>query len=75
MSNLLNLQKIGWFCILLFKKDIYVELHDSSTYKFLDFSSSILFLIIIAVTTTHVSLKHVLAHDPRARTARTLKVE
>lgn len=50
-------------------------MHDSSTYKFLDFSSPILFLIITAVTPTHVSLKHVLAHDPRARTARALKVE
>lgn len=57
-----------------FIKKKYIELHDSSAYKFLDLSSPILFLI-ITVTPTHVRLKHVRARGPRARTARALKVE
>lgn len=56
----------------IFKK--YFKLHDSSANKFLDLSSPVLFLIIIT-TPTHVSLEHVLARDPRACTARALKVE
>jgi len=38
-------------------------------------SLAILFLIIATAIPTHISLKHVLARYPRARTARALKVE